>query len=62
MKVALSYKLLTLFIPFFLLKLLYTALNVPSLPIYIVGKVKTLLQWADELLRKKWGDQWVTDG
>ena len=37
-----------------LFKLLYTALNVACMPIYILlEKVKTLLEWADELLSKR---------
>ena len=55
MKVAPRYTLFTLF------KLLYTALNVACMPIYILlEKVKTLLEWADELLSKMLdGLEWI---
>ena len=29
------------------------------MPIYILGKVRTLLEWADALLSKKLGDGWT---
>ena len=56
MKVAPRYTLFTLF------KLLYTALNVACMPIYILlEKVKTLLEeWANELLSKMLdGLEWI---
>ena len=53
----------TLFTLFILLKLLFTALTEHvSLCLYILlQKVKTLLEWADELLSKKWS-AWVMGG
>ena len=50
--------LFTLFILFILLKLLYTAQTVGCMPIYVVmlGEVRMLLEWTDELLSKKWSD------
>ena len=48
------FTLFTLFILFILSKLLYTALTEACASIYIGGKVRTLLEWADGLLSKKW--------
>ena len=58
MMVAPRYTLLTPFSLFKLFKLLYTALTVACIvPIYILlGKVRTLLERADELLVKMWGE------
>ena len=42
---------------FILFKLLYNAYNtVTCVPVYyqLLGKVRRLLEWADEPLRKKW--------
>ena len=54
--------LLTLFILF---KPLYTAVHCFNRSMYIhvlLGKVRKLLEWADTLLSKKWGDvlEWVS--
>ena len=56
MEVAPRYTLLTLFILFILLKLLYTAQTVGCMPMYVVMlcEVRMLLEWTDELLSKKW--------
>ena len=58
---ALHYTLLTLVTLFILFKLLYTAQTVTCVPVYILlGKVRTLLEWADdEPLRKMFG-VWVS--
>ena len=54
-----------LFTLFILFKPLYTAVHCFNLSMYIhvlLGKVRTLLEWADTLLSKKWGDvlEWVS--
>ena len=60
MEVAPRYTLPTLFTLFILFELLYTAETVTCMPVYILlGKFRTLLEWADEPLSKMFG-VWVS--
>ena len=54
--------LLTWFTLFILLKLLYTATTLACMPVYIVRKVRTLLEWPVELLSKMWTGWVMGDG